>query len=77
MKNKLSFKNYPVRKLKIGQSCIVGPYNASASVSSKLNYYKQHDPENFGKRTFVQKQMILMDITTLQGFKMYIITRTN
>lgn len=74
--NILNLKTVSLRKLKIGQQLLLGPYKRATTPAGKISRLRTLDPSGFGRRQFTQRQMLLVDPATTQSFKMYLITRT-
>lgn len=69
--NKFRLKRYPLNRLKVLESTIIGPYKEAKSVSAIISRARQTMPG----RDFKQHQWLMIDPTTMQAVKMYLVTR--
>lgn len=74
-KNALGLKKIPLRKMKVGDAVILGPYNHPTASSAHINREIYRNPEYVGWK-LTQRQFLLIDPKTLQAYKVYLITRT-
>jgi hypothetical protein len=73
-KNRLGLKALPLRRLKVGQAVILGPYNSANMAAGKVVQMRQKDPST-SNREFVQQQFIMVDPRTLVAYKVYLVRR--
>ena len=73
--NKLGLKNYPLKRLKVGQSSLLGPYRSSTTSATMMTKLRQSNEAKYGKWKFVQQQMLLVNPVTCETEKMYLLTR--
>lgn len=73
--NSLGLKCFPIKKLKVGQRAIVGPYTTARTAMRKVLSLRKRNPE-MNDWKFTQRQVLMVDPVTTETFKMYILTRT-
>ena len=70
----MKLKLYPLHRLKVGQSCIAGPYKKAKTVGTMIWLAKKKD--GMSAAEYTQRKMILVDPLTAESVFMWIVTRT-
>jgi hypothetical protein len=73
-KNSLGLKSLPIYCLKVGQSCLVGPFRNPTTAAT--NFTKVRNRPGCEGMQWTQRQLLLVDPTNGTCHKMYLITRT-
>ena len=75
MKNPMNLKAVSLRRLKVGQAAILGPYRRPTSVQAKIAHMQAPGPRQM-PGTFSQRQLIVVDVDAGTARKFYLVTRT-
>ncbi len=70
----MKLKSFPLHRLKVGQSCIIGPYREAKTVSGMI--YRARLTPTMANAEYTQQKTILVAPLTAKSVFMWIVTRT-
>ncbi len=73
-RNRLGLRNFPMKRLRVGDSCLVGPFNSPNMGASMISRFRKKNAFA-GSWEITQQQILLVNPKTCETFKMYLLTR--